>query len=408
MARWGVVVVALVAACRFEAGHYGSDATITDDGAGSDVMIDAAPPRSCTLLPGSDHSCALRTADHSLWCVGDNQLGQLGRGGAIGGVSTTIVQVALGGPVASAANRFNHTCAAMPDGSARCWGQNDRGQLGDATFTSNATPLQVMNLASVVEIGVARSFTCARRSDGSITCWGDNASGQLGDGTVNPRTVPASTVTGLFAPPDTLALGASHGCAHLANGNGACWGVNTYGQLGDGTMMNRPQATAMPVTMVREIAASGYQTSVAGGQTCALRMNGTIACWGSNDFGQLGNGQMSPTPSTAAVEVAGITGAVELVAGRYHACARHGAGLVSCWGHNDGGQIGDGTIGTDRPTPVAVTLARPAIHIAAGGYHTCALLDDDSVYCWGYNAAGQLGDGSQTTRTSPVASGLCN
>jgi alpha-tubulin suppressor-like RCC1 family protein len=408
MAWSGAVMVIFVVSCRFEAGRVGSDALSTDDVALDDVMLDAAQPLSCTLLPGSDHSCALRTADHSIWCVGDNQLGQLGRGGALGGSSMTIEQVSLGGPVVSAASRFNHTCAVMPDGSARCWGQNDRGQLGDATYNSTATPLTPMSLANVVEIGVARSFTCARRSNSSITCWGDNASGQLGDGTVTPRVVPATSVTGLFAPPDALALGASHGCAHLSNGNGACWGVNTYGQLGDGTMMNRPQATAMPVTQVRQIAASGYQTSVAGGQTCALRMNGTIACWGSNDFGQLGNGQTSMTPSTAAVEVVGITGAVELVAGRYHACARHGAGVVSCWGHNDAGQIGDSSQGTDRPVPVAVTLARPAVQIAAGGYHTCALLDDDSVYCWGNNASGQLGDGSETTRTAPVLSGLCN
>jgi alpha-tubulin suppressor-like RCC1 family protein len=401
-------VLGLVASCRFEAGRYGSDATGAGDDVVGDMMVDAAPPLSCTLLLGSDHSCARRTADQSIWCVGDNQLGQLGRGGAIGGFSTAIMQVDLGGPVESAANRFNHTCAVMPDGTAKCWGQNDRGQLGDATYNSSTAPLTVMNLASVVEIGVARTYTCARRSNGSITCWGDNASGQLGDGTVNPRTVPATSVTGLFAPPNVLALGASHGCTQLENGNGACWGVNTYGQLGDGTMMNRMQATPMPVTMVRQIAASGYSTSVAGGSTCALRMNGTIACWGSNDFGQLGNGAASATPSVNPVEVAGITGAVEIASGRYHVCARHGAGLVSCWGHNDGGQIGDGTQNIDRPAPVAVTLARPAVHIAGGGYHTCALLDDDSVYCWGYNAAGQLGDASQTTQTSPVVSGLCN
>lgn len=407
MVRWGVVVLGL-AACRFEPGRVSSDAAAPGDDAPDDVMVDAAPPRSCTLLLGSDHSCALRTADHSLWCVGDNTYGQLGRGGALGGNSTAIQQVTLPGTIATAANRFTHTCVSLDDGTVRCWGQNDRGQLGDTTTTSSSSPVTVMNLTNVVEIGVARSFNCARRMDDTITCWGDNTSSQLGDGMTMSRTTPSTTVTALFSAPDHLYLGASHGCAHLANGNGACWGVNTYAQLGDGSTMNRAQATPVPVTNVRMITASGYSTGVSGGQTCALRMNGTIACWGSNDFGQLGNGQSSTTPEPSPVEVAGITGAVELVSGRYHACARYGGGFVACWGRDDYGQIGDSSTGTDRTAPFQVTLPRPAVHIAAGGYSTCALLDDDSVQCWGANGAGQLGTGDTDPHTSPTASGLCN
>lgn len=399
--RVGVVAYLLVAACRFSG----------PDGTGSaepDAIIPPDAPaaaRPCTLLLGSDHSCVRRNSDSSVGCAGSQGSGELGNG-TIGGSSATVVTVPLGAAVRSAASRFFHTCAALADGTARCWGQNDRAQLGDGTTTTRPDPTPVTGLSDVVQIATARSFSCARRGDDSVTCWGENTSGQLGDGSYVYRPTPATTVP-LAKPPVTIVLGSSHACARFADGTGACWGNNVYGQLGNGTIFNSPMPVPLPVDGVVQIATGGYSVGgpVIGGQTCALRADGTIRCWGSNDFGQLGTGLVS-SPVLGPVDVTGVTDAVELVMGRYHVCARHAAGEVSCWGRNENGQIGDGLV-TPRLAPYKVTLPRPAVHVAAGGYHSCALLDDDTVHCWGANASGQLGDGTRVPRSMPSPSQLC-
>jgi alpha-tubulin suppressor-like RCC1 family protein len=386
--------------------------------AGDDVVIDASPEageadapdapgtvaQRCHLALGSDHSCVLRDTDHTVWCWGDHTYGELGAGTLNTTYSTAALQVPLGGMTTSVASKSYHACARIADGTVQCWGMNDAMQIGDGATGTHFSAANVAGLGDVVEVGVGRSYGCARRSAGDITCWGANTSGQLGDGTVVAKSTPSTTVTGLTATPIALYVASSHACALFPGGVGRCWGSNVFRQLGDGTTTDRSAAVAMPVTQIAQIAPSGYTVGqYSGGATCALRTDGSVWCWGSNDFGQLGTGNTTTTPTSTAVQVAGLTGVVELVAGRYHACARRQDGGVACWGRNDGGQIGDGTY-NNRPAPFAVPLPRPALHVAAGGYHTCALLDDYALYCWGYNSTGQIGDGSFLTRTSPVAS----
>jgi len=404
------VAAAVLAGCSFAPASAPSDARrdadtgATDAPAGLDAPSDAASPLHCTLLLGSDHSCALRTADRSLWCVGENANGELGIG-MPGGFSVTVTQVPLGQPVLRAGNRFFHTCALLADGTSRCWGQNDRFQLGDNTNLDRISPITVMNLASATEIASGRTFNCAVRTGGSVTCWGDNANGQLGDGSTMGRATPMTSVASVTSPV-ALALGASHACALLAGGTGMCWGTNTFGQLGNNSTTDAPSPIAMPITGIRQIAAGGYSTgTAAGGQTCALRTSGTVACWGSNEFGQLGNGTTS-LPIKTPVEVMNLDDAVELVMGRYHVCARRSAGGVVCWGRAEQNQIGDSDL-LPHSVPKAITLPAAAVAIAAGGYHTCALLADDTVYCWGGNGRGQLGDGTTLPRVGAVASSLC-
>jgi alpha-tubulin suppressor-like RCC1 family protein len=413
--RWPVMLLLALAGCRFEPGSFAHDG---GDGGGisdvgrddaSDPMLDAGVVvvPACTLVLGSDHSCARRAADGTFHCVGNNSNGELGRG-STSGSSTTVMQVAVGA-VTAMAGRSYHACIATADGAARCWGENAAGQLGDGSTTDRRSPVQVMDLANVVELAAARAFTCARRQNGSVTCWGSNSSGQLGDNTTDDRTTPATTVMGLPAAPIALAAGSSHACALFAGGTGACWGSNVYGQLGDGTQDNRRTAVTMPVNAIKQIAAGGYSTNEgAGGQTCTLHLQGTVSCWGSNNFGQLGIGTTSSTPSLSPVTVSGITDGVELTMGRYHVCVRHGVGggTVSCWGRNANGQLGDGSA-TDRVVPTVVALPGPAVHVVGGGFHTCAVLADDSVYCWGLGSSGQLGTGNTTSQRSPTPSNLC-
>lgn len=379
------------------------DAPIDEDApdAPPDAPIDApGPMRNCTLALGSDHSCVRRHSDNTVWCFGSDGLGELGNGG--GGGSTTPQQVALGAPALTASGRSYHTCAGLSDGTARCWGYNDRGQIGDGSTAIGQSPTVVTALGGVVEIAAARTFACARRGNGTITCWGDNLSGQLGDGTFTSHTTPTTNVTGLPQAPTTLAVGSSSACARMPDNTAWCWGANAYGQLGDATTTDRSTPVLAPVASIAQIAPSGYSVPPAvGGQTCALKIDRTVWCWGSNEFGQLGNG--TTTPSLTPVQVSGVSDAVELVMGRYQVCIRRMAGGVACWGRNEYGQVGDGS-NTNRSAPVAITLPRPAVHLAGGGFHSCALLDDNSLYCWGNNGSGQLGDGSNTTRNSPVAS----
>jgi alpha-tubulin suppressor-like RCC1 family protein len=413
--RCRLISLLVIAGCRFEPGsltHGGGDGGAAADARGDatgDPMIDASVVvvPACTLALGSDHSCVRRTSDGTVHCVGRNGDGELGRG-STSGSSTTVMQVAVGA-VTAIASRSYHACVALADGSTRCWGDNASGQVGDGSMTDRRSPVQVTNLADVVELATGRFFTCARRVNGSVTCWGSNSAGQLGDNTEDDRTSPATTVMGLPAAPIALSAGSGHACALFADGTGACWGNNAYGQLGDGTQDNRSTAVTMPVNAIKQIAAGGYSTGEGvGGQTCTLHTQGTVSCWGSNNFGQLGIGATSSTPSLTPVMVSGITDGVELTMGRYHVCARHGAGggTVSCWGRNANGQLGDGS-NNDRSVPTAVALPGRAVHVIAGGFHSCAVLTDDAVYCWGLGSSGQLGTQATQSHRSPVASSLC-
>lgn len=373
------------------------------DGPPGDAPPGDGPPmiqRACALTLGSDHTCVHRFSDGSLWCYGSDADGQLGNGS--GGGSPTAQQVNLGQAVVTAATRSYHTCAGLADGTARCWGRNDRAQIGDGTNITAQSPTTATGVTGVVEVLAARGFSCARRMDGSVTCWGENDEGELGDGTFMAHPTAATTVVDLPGAPTRLSVGGSHACATFAGGAARCWGSNDYGELGDGMTMPRNRPIAPPVTDVAQMAPGSYnQPPFVGAQTCALKTDGTIWCWGSNDFGQLGNGTMTASPTP--VQVMGVTDGVELTMGRWHGCVRRASGAVACWGRNNDGAVGDGTMMT-RSAPVAVTLPRPALHIEAGGFHTCALLDDQSIRCWGRNANGQLGDGTNQQRLSPVMS----
>ncbi len=197
-----------------------------------------------------------------------------------------------------------------------------------------------------------------------------------------------------------VGLGALHTCAVTDSGTVRCWGNNDFGQLGNGT-----RATSSTPTPVSGLV--GVQQLAAGAQhTCALRHGGTVWCWGFDANGELGNGDPSLLQQLTPVQVVDLSGATALAAGSYHNCAILADGTVSCWGSDGMGQLGDGSAGdyASTPSPVAgITAANPAIALAAGEFHTCAVLADHTVSCWGHNGSGQLGDGTTTDRSLPTA-----
>jgi alpha-tubulin suppressor-like RCC1 family protein len=291
---------------------------------------------------------------------------------------------------------FTHTCALTGSGGIKCWGHNNYGQLGDGTNTDRYTPVDVFGLSSGVTAVTADFLhTCALTSSGGIKCWGDNEKGQLGDGTNTDRYKPVDVV-GLGSGMVKVTAGYLHTCALTSSGEGKCWGLNVYGQLGDGTNTNKDT----PVDVVG--LSSGVVAVTAGGyHTCALTSIGGVKCWGHNDGGQLGDG--TNTDRDIPVDVFGLSsGVVAVTAGFHHTCALTGGGGVKCWGHNYSGQLGDGTE-TDSNTPVDVVGLGSGITAVTGGYlHTCALNSSGGVKCWGHNEFGQLGDGTNIDSKTPV------
>lgn len=342
------------------------------------------------LALGSSHSCALLT-DASVHCWGDNNYDQLGEGGTATSHANPVAVPGLVGVVELAAGGA-HNCARFADGTARCWGYNSDGELGDGTTIRARVPVVVSGLTGAVELSGGTSHTCARISDGTVRCWGLNTYGEIGDGTSGViRSVP-TLVSGLAGAVE-VTTGSVHTCARLTDGTVWCWGENSSGELGDGTRINR--LTPVGVAGL----GPAVQLAMNGSHTCALLGTGGVRCWGDNFFGGLGDGTF--TGSITPVAVLGLSSAVEIAAGGRHTCARLLDGTAQCWGWNNFGQIGDGTI-TDRVAPSPVSGVSGVVQIRVGAVHGCATLGDGSIWCWGDNSRGQLGDGTLTQRRVPV------
>jgi alpha-tubulin suppressor-like RCC1 family protein len=305
---------------------------------------------------------------------------------------------------AVAISAAEHTCVVLSDGTARCWGSNWSGQLGNGTNTASNVPVAVMGLTGAVAISVGtsvecmdgcsvRGHTCVILLNGTAKCWGDNGAGQLGDGMPGPSRFSPVTVTGLTEAV-AVSAGEYYTCALLSDGTARCWGSNWSGQLGNGT--NTASNVPVAVTGLTGIVA----VSAGEDHTCAVISDGTARCWGRNDYGQLGNG--TEMNSNVPVAVTGLIGAVAVSAGGCHTCALLSDGTATCWGNNVSGQLGDGS-NTNSNVPVAVTGLTGAMAISANDLHTCALLSDGTAKCWGWNGSGQLGDGTNTNSHVPVA-----
>ena len=369
---------------------------------GDGTTIDRKSPMSgiLALAAGDEHTCTLTTGG-GVKCWGANSAGQLGDGTLTHRATPVDVSGLTSGVVALAAGGY-HTCAVMDaghGGGVKCWGANSAGQLGDGTTAQRATPVDVSGLASgVLALTAGREHTCALTAAGEAKCWGQNGRSQLGDGTTTNSASPVD-VSGLASGALTLAAGKEHTCAQMDAGHGGgvrCWGANGFGQLGDGTTIER--VTPVDVSGL----AGGALTIVAGADhTCALMASGGVKCWGANTSGQLGDG--TTTQRVTPVAASGLASGVQtLAAGEGHTCALTTDGGVKCWGHNYSGQLGDGTT-TNRVTFIDVSgLANGVLTLAAGGYHTCALTALGGIRCWGWNNAGQVGDGTTNTRYTSV------
>jgi alpha-tubulin suppressor-like RCC1 family protein len=291
--------------------------------------------------------------------------------------------------VAAVATGATHACALTTAGGVKCWGGNAFGQLGDGTTIIRLTPVDVIGLTTgVVAITAAQSHTCAVTNGGGLKCWGSNSNGQLGDGTITQRATPfdvsgmTSGVIGVAAGNDAL-----HTCALTSGGGVKCWGNNSNGQLGDGTTTQRTTPVA-----VSGLTSGVAALSTGSAHTCALTSSGGVMCWGDNSLGQVGDG--TNTPRLTPVPVSGLAGGVAAItSGFLHTCALMTSGGAECWGFDVFGQLGDGAT-SSRSTPAAVSgLAHAVFAVSAGYDQTCAVTTDGGAQCWGSDQYGQLGTG---------------
>ncbi len=343
---------------------------------------------------GSGFTCAV-PANGSLWCWGQRFNTSF--------TSDTSVPTRLASPsqgVAGIDAGESHSCVLMEDGALQCWGDNTYGQLGDGTTDLSMAPVTVHDLggqARIVRVG--SDFSCALLTDGTVRCWGHNDRGQLGIGSNEDQHLPV-TVHSIGTARD-IGVGAHHACAVLTNGSVYCWGANDFGQIGDGTT----QEWTAPVRV--NLPAAGRSVTAGSDHTCALLQNGQVWCWGTNGQGQLGNpgaGWGSETP----VQVQNLGGAAtSLDAGGYTTCVVVGGG-VRCWGWNMYGQAGDGTYRT-RFSPVSVEGLEAGVQgVSVAFDHVCARMDaghGGGVMCWGSDAYGQLGRYRDLRWTWPIPLG---
>ncbi len=372
------------------------------------------------VASGSFHACALFSGG-TVKCWGDNSQGQLGVGNGCLDLSPTPLPVHdVCGATAISAAQY-HTCVVLRDGSVACWGTTpdsventstplsvDAGLDADCDASDNdnfvgSAPGLVPCVASAVTVAAGEGLDCAVIADGTVRCWGYGIGGGLGNGNVNG---PVEAQTGGDVGPvevsnihDAVAVSVSESaCALLADMTVKCWGPNTSGELGDGTTLSSPVPVVVQnLSSASAVTIGGPNGSNDGcgscaGYTCAALSNGTVECWGQDEYGELGNGMTAVDAGTTPGPVPGLTGVVSVVASEGDVFAVLADGTAMGWGENQCGELGNGMMGV-ATTPTVVQSLDHVTSISPGSCHACALLSDGRVECWGDDTRGQLGAG---------------
>ena len=363
------------------------------------------PASESVLSVGVQHSCGV-LENGSAICWGSDPHGQLGDGGSSDKYvrPTNHIVSPDGSPFKSIFAKYHRTCALTFEGNLYCWGYNPNGESGDGTtntYKSPTTPVKIPTNRTVETVGMGRSHTCAILDDSSLMCWGSDSWGILGNGDseTSSQYEPVQV-----AIPDGRAVksvggGQQNTCILLTDGGVMCWGRDHVGQNGDGGTSSTTHSASSNVALPDGRAAD--HLVVGDFHSCVILDNGKVSCWGYNTDGMLGDNTTTNSITPLISNLPNGSIAVDLAVGFYHTCAVIENGSVYCWGHNNKGRLGVGFTGGELHTPQHVVGATDVVAIDADEWHTCALNRNGTILCWGYNKQGQLGLGHSGDRNSP-------
>jgi alpha-tubulin suppressor-like RCC1 family protein len=384
--RLGVGAAALtIISCK------GEHALAPDEPAESRPALAAAATVTATFYQvsaGYDHTCGI-TTDGRTFCWGSGLLGN----GTEYSQRVPPQLVAGGHRFRQVSSGHDHTCAISTDNRAYCWGRNG-GQLGDGTTADQQAPVPVAGGRQFRQLDVGTYHTCAvGYSDGKVYCWGGNSDGQLGDGTLTTRLTPVAVAGSVRFR--EVSAGWSHTCAISTDSRVYCWGSDRYGQMGDGSEITsrRSPTPIMSSRLFRQLDAGAYYT-------CAVTTDHHGFCWGDGRNGQVGDGAKLRRFTPRAVKGGLLFSRVS--AGYAHTCAESTNNRAYCWGNNVYGRLGSDPSSANRAVPGPVDGGLFFGQLSANGFHACGVSSTGEAYCWGYNWSAQLGDGTIENRSAPV------
>lgn len=365
------------------------------------VLLNTSVQSQCWKIiksDGSNQTFAIKN-DGTLWGWGHNNFGQIGDGTHGDGTNKFIpTKIGTDSNWKTIAVGLYHSVALKTDGTLWTWGLNLTGELGDGTYdygTEKFTPTQIGTATDWKLVAAGAYHSLAVKNDGSLWAWGLNVDGELGDGTSGfgaNKYVPTKIGSATWM---SINAGTYHSVGIKSDGTIWAWGSNSYGQLGDGTKISRNIPTQIGIT-------NNWKTLISGGyHTIGIKNDGSLWAWGNNEWGQLGIGvfeyfKLVPT------QIGTDTNWQTLAAGGNHTIAIKNNGSLWAWGYNADGEYGNGVYGFNNFAPTQIGTATNWQDVVTGFAHTVFLKTDGSLWTTGENWLGQLGDGTFNRRNTPI------